>query len=255
MKLKKTTCGILSLIILNSCVVQHHPCNTIAKNQNTNSVDFDIVKAKFPLLKKNLSSANSLFVTVSNLKNKTSVSSYLSDVRGDTLVISSALKNNRTRERMVVNYEFPTSILSQSEAKKLEDGKYQITYKSNFGEKSIQNLIYNLEIISIDNGQIYLYTGKLIDQEGTEVSFVLQTDPLATLALFAVVNYSSSISSKWDHFFNLCRDRYNKYKRVCEDQDPPKKAEIIHTFKRPLLEIGNFKIGEEYIEDCEIVCK
>jgi len=251
---------LISLLLLNSCVVYHSPSTKKSKTQNQpNQIladeDFDLIFARFPLIPKFNSSKNSLFISIVNKRDRTVVSSYLEDVIGDTLFMKSSLINLKTNDQIVIHYAFSTRILQSTSIKKMEGDKYHISFKSDSNQAPIGNTLFNYHVHSIGDGLVYNYSGNLIDHEGTEVSFIAQTDPISAISLFAVAGYSSSISSKWDDFFDLCRDRNEKYEKVCKDQVPKKEAVIVHRFKRSLLEVGNFQLGQDIINDCEVQCK
>ena len=249
-------CGCIAML-LSGCVIFQQsnrlptpPGNPIIQTP----FPLDLLFAKKPPNQFLNDPFQSLYITVINKKSQTIVNVTLDSSILDTLYLTAQIYDFQKNENILFRFTFSQHILAETRRQQISANSYKLIYPSDYSINSPgkEHLFYETEVRSFYDDLFYTYSGKLINDIGTEVSFWGQTDPVGPIPFSAVVSICSYISEKRKLLIDFCTNRYNKMRKVCSDQN--KIPFIKLKYNKPMFKIGDFSIGNDLISDCDIIC-
>lgn len=256
---------LFSTLLFSSCVVFNsgYSARSNKKNNKADNQSMDVALARFPLIRSNNRQSSSLHITVVNEKRKTVAdvaltgdsSQFVSGAAYDNLIIFHAdVRDFDKTTTLSADLALPVSLVEGLKFEKATDDFYKVT-----GRQSEQNESCFLEITITKadrDGMVYIYSGKLINEFGTEVSFWGQGDPPPLKIVTAAIIIGSNISENNRYVMDIC-DTNKAVLLAKKNTKCPEPKFWIKYYPMPFAKLFNRSVWDNFYRDCkaEVICK
>jgi len=244
---------------LYSCVIINPGRYPVTNTPVAGNESLETWLARFPLLTDANWLKNSLHITVVNPKKKTIAEIYFT---GDTLAYMNGddqlifkLDVRDFDKTTVLSAELicPLYLVKDLSFTKAEDGYYKMSSKET--DSAISCLIKSTITPLGKNEMLYSYTGSIINEYGTEVSYWGQGDPPPLKTVFAALAIASTASENMRYVLDICNTTkaIENAKKNADCKNPGFK--IVY-YPRPLAKVFYKPIYADFYRDCkaEIIC-